>query len=80
MSIGSPKENEWNIIIDWLIDWIEFYAVSEIFQACNVGDYQLNSQGLSPFWAQGVWYHKPVLGPRCMIPYMVSYTLDPKRD
>ena len=28
-----------NILIDWLIDWIEFYAVSAIFQPCNGGDY-----------------------------------------
>ena len=25
--------------MDWLIDWIEFYAVSAIFQPCNGGDY-----------------------------------------
>ena len=25
-----------------MIDWIEFYAVSAIFQSCNGGDYKLN--------------------------------------
>ena len=28
--------------IYWLIDWIEFYAISVIFHPCNGGDHQLN--------------------------------------
>ena len=28
--------------VDWLIDWIEFYAISAIFQPCNGGYYSLN--------------------------------------
>ena len=33
----------------WLIDWIEFYAVSPIFQPCNGNDYEMWS-GLK-FWS-----------------------------
>ena len=31
------KKNKYQTTNDWLIDWIEFYAVSAFFQLCNGG-------------------------------------------
>ena len=43
MNIGAVLYRVTKIIlIDWLIDWIEFYAVSVIFQPYNGGEYSLN--------------------------------------
>ena len=31
-------------LVNWLIDWIEFYPISAIFQPCNGGDYKAPSE------------------------------------
>ena len=35
--VKSPYVKKTKIGCDWLIDWIEFYGVSAIFQPCNGG-------------------------------------------
>ena len=35
------------IMIDWLIDWIEIYAVSAIFQPCNGGNGLMSDERLT---------------------------------
>ena len=44
--------------IDWLIDWIEFYAGSAIFQPCNIG---------MLYWIQMLYWIPEVFYPRCLL-------------
>ena len=43
---GSLKRDRysWFRLIDWLIDWLGFYAISAIFQPCNGSDYKVNDR------------------------------------
>ena len=70
---GPPMYTSWNTeLVDWLIDWIDFYAVSVIFEPCNGGDYKSQlvdvTEIISLFYnVHSLYYWYPLTSKTCGI-------------